>query len=66
MAKPFDTHEAAAMALLCSGAKHNRVEGQFCGGISFNQNLSSEKQRSWLSALFKRHGLLTLAVGAAA
>jgi hypothetical protein len=61
MSAPFDSHRAAAMALLTSGASLRPREGQFLGGIAFTDDPLSEKQKNWLLILLRRHDLPTLA-----
>ena len=55
MSAPFTSQRAAALALL-NGAPLKAKEGQFCGGIAFEDGLTP-KQRNWLVILLKRHGL---------
>lgn len=56
MAKPFTDHRVAAMALITSGAALRPKEGQFLGGLSFDANPLTEKQRNWLAILIERYG----------
>ena len=55
MSAPFQTHRAAALALLNS-ASLNRKEGGFLGQLAVQDELS-DKQRKWLVILLDRHGL---------
>ena len=48
---------SAAMAIITSGAALNRREGQFLGGISFEDRPLTEKQDNWLRILLAKHGL---------
>jgi len=57
MTAPFTDHRQAAMALLTSGADLRRNEGQFLGGIAFDANPLTDKQRRWLDILLERHAL---------
>ena len=59
----FTSHQAAAMALLTSGADLRPREGQILGGIAFDANGLTEKQRNWLEILLSKHGLPSLAHG---
>lgn len=59
----FDSHKAAALALLMSGADLSIKQGQFLGGLCFTDGGMSDKQREWLVGLLKRHGLPPLADG---
>lgn len=65
MAEPPSTHRATAMALLTSGAYLRPKEGQFLGGIAFDDGPLTERQANWLSILLKRHNLGHLEGGAA-
>jgi hypothetical protein len=65
MTSAFPTHQAAAMALLTSGAALRPREGQFAGGLAFDANPLTEKQVKWLSILLDRYGLPPLGEGAA-
>ena len=56
-------HQRAAMSLLTAGKPLKPREGQFLGGIAFDANPLSEKQRNWLSILLDRHSLPPLADG---
>ena len=56
-------HQRAAMSLLTTGVPLKPREGQFCGGIAFDPNPLTEKQRNWLVILLDRHGLPPLADG---
>lgn len=51
------------MAAIVSGAALRPKEGQFLGGIAFDANPLTEKQRNWLAILLDRHGLAPLADG---
>ena len=62
MSSPFHNHADAARGLIGSGADLGRRAGQFCGGIIFDPALT-EKQRSWLVGLLKRHKLPPLEDG---
>jgi len=53
---PFTDHRAAAMAVLTSGAPLRPREGQFLGGVAFDANPLTVKQRSWLEILLAKHG----------
>jgi hypothetical protein len=44
------------MAILTSGAQLRPKEGQFLGGIAFDANRLTEKQRHWLDILIERYG----------
>ena len=57
MVDAFTDHRAAAMAILTSGADLRPKEGQFLGGISFDANPLTEKQKNWLGILLKKCGL---------
>lgn len=61
--RAFTSHQAAAMALLTSGADLRPREGQFLGGIAFDANALTGKQRNWLEILLSKHGLPALADG---
>lgn len=63
MNAPFIDHQSAAMALLTSGAPLRAKEGQFLGGISFDANPLTDKQKNWLEILLEKHGLPSLADG---
>lgn len=65
MAKPFTSHQVAAMALITSGAALRSKEGQFLGGLAFDANPLTDKQANWLSILLDRHGLPPMAEGGA-
>lgn len=56
-------HQRAAMSLLTAGVALKPREGQFLGGIAFDANPLSEKQRNWLVILLGKHGLTPLANG---
>jgi hypothetical protein len=56
-------HQQAAMSLLTAGVPLKPREGQFLGGLAFEANPLTEKQRSWLVILLDRHGLPPLADG---
>lgn len=62
-AEPFISHQAAAMALLTSGAALRPKEGQFAGGVAFDANPLTPKQANWLAILLDRHGLPPLSDG---
>jgi hypothetical protein len=55
MTDPHD-HRRVAMAILTSGAQLRPKEGQFLGGIAFDANPLTEKQRHWLHILIERYG----------
>jgi len=57
MARPFNDHRGAAMALLTKGVELREKEGNFLGGIAYRSNPMSEKQANWLRILLERHGL---------
>jgi len=59
-------HQRAAMSLLTAGKPLKPREGQFCGGLAFDANPLTEKQRNWLVILLDRHGLPPLSEGDAA
>jgi hypothetical protein len=59
-------HQRAAMALLTAGVPLRPREGQFLGGLAFDANPLTEKQRNWLVILLDKHGLPPLAEGGAA
>ena len=52
----FRDHRRAAMALL-NNAELKPREGQFCGGIAFDPQPLTPRQRNWLDVLLDRHGL---------
>jgi hypothetical protein len=56
-------HQSAAMSLLTAGKPLKPREGQFLGGIAFDANPLTEKQRNWLVILLDRHSLPPLADG---
>ena len=56
-------HQQAAMTLLTAGAQLKPREGQFLGGIAFDANPLTEKQRNWLVILLTKHGLASLDEG---
>lgn len=56
MAEPFTDHRSAALALINVAPLRSR-EGQFLGGIAFDETPLSPKQANWLSILLKRYGL---------
>ncbi|RYD20104.1 MAG: hypothetical protein EOP89_14765 [Lysobacteraceae bacterium] len=56
-------HQRAAMSLLTGGKPLKPREGQFLGGIAFDANPLSGKQRNWLVILLDRHGLPPLTEG---
>lgn len=56
-------HQRAAMSLLTAGIVLKPREGQFCGGLAFDANPLSEKQRNWLVILLAKHGLPPLTDG---
>jgi hypothetical protein len=56
-------HQRAAMSLLTAGVPLKPREGQFLGGIAFDANPLSEKQRNWLVILLDKHGRPPLADG---
>jgi hypothetical protein len=60
---PFTDHRAAAMAVLTSGAPLRPREGQFLGGVAFDANPLTIKQRSWLEILLEKHGFGPLTDG---
>ena len=62
---PFTDHRPAAMAVLTSGAELRPREGQFLGGLAFDANPLTDKQRNWLTILLEKHGLPTLEMGGA-
>ncbi len=59
-------HQRSAMALLTAGKPLKPREGQFLGGIAYDANRLTEKQRNWLMILLDRHGLPPLSEGDAA
>jgi hypothetical protein len=59
-------HQRSAMALLTAGKPLKPREGQFLGGIAYDANPLTEKQRNWLVILLDRHGLPPLSEGDAA
>jgi hypothetical protein len=61
MTRPFQDHRAAAMAVLKSGAELRPKEGQFLGGIAFDANPLTDRQRHWLEKLLERHSSPPLA-----
>ncbi|RYE98327.1 MAG: hypothetical protein EOO77_37475 [Oxalobacteraceae bacterium] len=56
-------HQQVAMSLLTAGVLLKPREGQFLGGVAFDANPLTDKQRSWLMILLDRHGLPPLADG---
>jgi hypothetical protein len=56
-------HQRAAMSLLTGGKPLKPREGQFLGGIAYDANPLTEKQRDWLVILLDRYGLPPLAEG---
>jgi hypothetical protein len=50
-------HQQAAMSLLTAGVPLKPREGQFLGGLAFDANSLTEKQRNWLVILLDKHGL---------
>jgi hypothetical protein len=56
-------HQHAAMSLLTAGVALRPREGQFCGGLAFDANPLSERQRNWLVILLAKHGLPPLSEG---
>lgn len=54
---PFLDHRAAAMAVLTCGAELRSREGQFLGGIAFQVEPLTDRQRRWLDILLSRHTL---------
>jgi hypothetical protein len=64
MTAPFSTIRDAALAVLTSGADLNRRDGQFLGGIAFQDFPLSAKQEAWLQGLLKRSDLPPLEGGA--
>lgn len=63
MADAFRAHADAALALINAGLPLRPREGQFLGGLAFDANPLSEKQRGWLVILLAKHGLPPLADG---
>lgn len=63
MADPFRAHADAALALITAGLPLKPREGQFLGGLAFDANPLSEKQRTWLVILLAKHGLPPLSDG---
>ena len=51
------------MSLLTAGVLLKPHEGQFLGGVAFDANPLTEKQRNWLVILLDKHGLPPLADG---
>jgi hypothetical protein len=56
-------HQRAAMSLLTAGVPLKPREGQFAGGVAFDANPLTEKQRNWLVILLAKHGLPPLSDG---
>lgn len=56
MNAPFN-HRRAAMAILTAGVELRPREGQFLGGIAFDTNPLTDKQRNWLTILLDKHGM---------
>lgn len=56
-------HQQAAMTLLTAGVPLKPREGQFLGGLAFDANPMTDKQRNWLVILLDKHGLPPLADG---
>lgn len=50
-------HQQSAMSLLTAGVTLKPREGQFLGGVAFDANPLTEKQRNWLVILLDKHGL---------
>ena len=48
-------HRTTAMAILTSGAALRPKEGQFLGGLAFDANPLTDKQRNWLDILAAKH-----------
>lgn len=65
MAKPFNDHRRAALALLTKGVELREKEGNFLGGIAYRPDPMSDKQANWLRILLDRHGLPPLQDGGA-
>lgn len=65
MAKPFNCHRRAAMALLTKGVELREKEGNFLGGIAYRPDPMSEKLANWLRILLERHGMPSLHDGGA-
>lgn len=65
MAKPFNDHRHAAMALLTKGIDLREKEGNFLGGIAYRADPMSDKQANWLRILLDRHGMPPLQDGSA-
>lgn len=56
-------HQCAAMSLLTAGKPLKPREGQFLGGIAYDANPLTEKQRNWLVILLNKHELPPLSEG---
>lgn len=59
----FTSHQDAAMAVLNCGGPLRPREGQFLGGLAFDANPLTDKQRNWLVILLNKHSLPPLADG---
>lgn len=53
----FRSHRDACLAVLNSGCKLSRKDGQFLGGQAFDDTPLSFKQLAWLQALLNRAAL---------
>lgn len=59
----FATVREACLAVLNCGADLQRRDGQFLGGIAFQDFPLSDKQTAWLRGLLRRCGLPPLEGG---
>jgi hypothetical protein len=59
---PFNDHRIACLAVLNSGCKLTRKDGQFLGGQAFDDAPLSFKQAKWLKGLLERAELPSFAV----
>lgn len=60
MAREFNNHREAALALLNGGYSLTRKAGQFLGQLAVDNSPMSEAQADWLARLLIKHGLLPL------
>lgn len=61
--KPFNSHGAAALALLNSGGRFTRKAGSFLGQLVVDETPLSPAQRDWLTTLLERADMPPLAEG---
>jgi hypothetical protein len=60
-AKPFDTHRAAALALLTSDTRLTRKAGSFLGQLAVDPSPLTQAQSDWLAKLLDKAKLPQLA-----